>query len=136
MSRENEGWKKLAEAVIGAFNQRELPTLLGFFTRDAVLQEHPDFSPNPGTYRGWLEIANYWESYDRAWADLRVEIEELRFTADNLVALTRFRARGKVSGVPIETPVILVATVSDDKLSRIDFHLDRNKALEAAGLRE
>ena len=57
MSRENIDWQSLAESVIDAFNRRDLPALLGFFDRDAVLEEHPDFSPNPGTYQGWAAIA-------------------------------------------------------------------------------
>ena len=136
MSQENVDLKTIGASVIDAFNARDIPTLLGFFDRDAVLEEHPDFRPDPASYHGWLEIAGYWESYDRAWDDLRVEIEDMRVAGDKLLGSTRFVAHGKLSGAAIETPVYLVGTFRGDKLTHLDLHLDRATALEAAGLRE
>ena len=136
MSEENVELTALARAAVSAFNERDLPSFLSLLSRDAVLQEHPDFSPNPGTYRGWVEIANYWESFERVWNDLTVELEGLRCSDNTVVAFTRFGARGKTSDAPIETPVALVGTVEAGKFAHLDFHLDREKALEAAGLSE
>ena len=126
----------VATAVIRAFNTRDIPTLLGFFDRDAVLQEHPDFRPDPASYRGWLEIAGYWESYGRAWDALRVETDDIRVIDDKALVSTRFFARGKLSGASIETPVHLLRTFRGNKMIHLDLHLDRNKALEAVGLSE
>ena len=136
MSRENDALHTLAESILDAFNRHDVPALLGFFHRDAVLEEHSDFVPDPGTYRGWPEISAYWESYDRAWDDFHIETEELRFIGSKIFAVTRFIARGKLSGASIETPIILVGTVHRAKLIHLDLHLDRQAALEAVGLSE
>jgi len=51
------------------------------------------------------------------------------------VLLHEFR-RGKGSGVEMETDTAMVYEVRDGRVVRIQGYMDRDEALEAAGLRE
>jgi ketosteroid isomerase-like protein len=70
------------------------------------------------------------------FAEVRIEMSEFRELADGLVAIGRTCTRGKASGVETETPLALVTEVRDGKTISIRAYLDRDEALEAAGLSE
>jgi ketosteroid isomerase-like protein len=53
-----------------------------------------------------------------------------------VIAITRQRGRGASSGVATELEQIHIATLRDGEVVRLDSYLDRDKALEAVGLRE
>jgi ketosteroid isomerase-like protein len=55
---------------------------------------------------------------------------------DRVVALTRQRGRGSASGVSVELEYAQVITLREGKMVRVDVYLDRERALEAAGLTE
>ncbi len=57
-------------------------------------------------------------------------------TESGIVAFGRTRNRGKASGVETETPLALVTKIRDGKTISIRAYLDRDEALEAAGLSE
>ena len=63
-------------------------------------------------------------------------MSEFRDLGDGLVAIGRTRNRGKASGVETETPLALVTEIRDGKTISIRAYLDREEALEAAGLSE
>jgi ketosteroid isomerase-like protein len=123
------------ELWAAAFNGRDLPTLRAMFSGDALLEEQPDFSPNPATYRGWEEIARYWTTYDRTWENLRVAVEESRLVGDDLVMFCRFTAHGRLSGAPVEARIVVVPTLRDGKVARLRLFGTPQSALEAMGLR-
>jgi ketosteroid isomerase-like protein len=55
---------------------------------------------------------------------------------DRVVVTLHFKGRGKGSGVEVDARSHQVHTLRDGKLIRLDEYLDRDEALEAAGLRE
>jgi ketosteroid isomerase-like protein len=65
-----------------------------------------------------------------------VEFQEIRDLGDQLVAIGSLRTRGKESGAQTESPWGAVAEYKNGKVTRLRTYLDRNEALEAAGLRE
>jgi ketosteroid isomerase-like protein len=64
------------------------------------------------------------------------DTEDLIFVGDNVVALVRWRGRGKASGAQGEISTAMVWTVREQTITSIEFYLDRARALEAVGLRE
>jgi ketosteroid isomerase-like protein len=70
------------------------------------------------------------------FAEVRIEMSEFLDLGDGLVAIGRTRNRGKASGVETETPLALVTQIRDGKTISIRAYLDREEALEAAGLSE
>ncbi len=72
-----------------------------------------------------------------SWEDARIEVDELRAAgADRVFARFRYVTRGKDSGIPFETPMAAVYTVTESKVVRAEFFWEPAGALEAAGLSE
>ena len=80
-------------------------------------------------------LANY-ERWDEAWEGAETTLEEVIGHGDMVFVAARFHARGRASGVEVETRVYEVYTVRDGKVLRIDEYATRDEALEAAGLEE
>ena len=83
-------------------------------------------------------LANY-ERWDEAWEGAETTLEEVIGHGDRVFVAARFHARGRASGVEVETRLYEVYTVRDGKVLRIDEYEHRAEALEAleaAGLRE
>ena len=80
-------------------------------------------------------LANY-ERWDEAWEEAETTLEEVLGHGDRVFVAARFHARGRASGVEVETRLYEVYTVRDGKVLRIDEYATRDEALEAAGLEE
>jgi ketosteroid isomerase-like protein len=109
--------------------------VLPFLHPEVVLVD-PDL-PGGGTFEGHDGFLTFVRQVLDAFDDYRVEPEEfLDAGGERVVVFLRHQARGKQSGTPIELRDAHVWTIEDGKTIRIDLYLDRDKALEAAGLRE
>jgi ketosteroid isomerase-like protein len=92
--------------------------------------------PDAGTYRG--EEARRWIV---AWVDsferLTQELVKLTDAGDDRV-LAEFIQRGWTAGsdVPVELPTWSLSTLRDGELTRMELFMNRDAALEAAGLSE
>ena len=97
-------------------------------------------SDTPGLEGRWLgleEMRTAMLEYLRAMADLRIEAERIiDLGGERVLVLSRHTARGKQSGVPIESEIGDLFTLRDGKIVRYDSYWDRAEALEAAGLGE
>ena len=65
-----------------------------------------------------------------------VDCDDIRDLGDRVLALGTVRAVGKESGVEVEMPFTVLATVKDGLVTHFTDYGDREKALEAAGLEE
>jgi ketosteroid isomerase-like protein len=92
--------------------------------------------PEPGTHHG-LDgmVKGFRESWLDSWRDLRFEAEEFIVgTEGRILVLFRQTALGKSSGVATEQHGSHVWTMRDGKAIRLEVHVNRHDALEAAGL--
>ena len=80
-------------------------------------------------------LANY-ERWNEAWEGAETTVEEVIGQGDRVFLAARFQARGRGSGVEIDTRIYEVFTLRDGKVLRIDEYATRDEAIEAAGLRE
>ena len=80
-------------------------------------------------------LANY-KRWNEAWERAETTLEEVIGHGDRVFVTARFHARGRASGVEVETRLYEVYTVRDGKVLRIDEYATRDEAIEAAGLRE
>ena len=71
--------------------------------------------------------------YD-TFAEVRIEISEVRDLGHGLLAIGSTHTRGKASGVETETPLAFVTEIRDGKTISIRAYLDREEALGVAGL--
>ena len=75
-----------------------------------------------GFREAWLDWTSPFESF-------RIEVERVIDAGDRVVSLVRQIGRTKTGGVEIEASAAAVWTIRDGKLTRVEFHLDREAAL-------
>jgi ketosteroid isomerase-like protein len=86
---------------------------------------------------GQSQIEHEFEEVDlEAWEERRLEAEEFIDAGDDVVVLLHEYRRGRGSGVELEAKTAVVVAVSGGRVVRIQGYMDRDAALEAAGLRE
>jgi ketosteroid isomerase-like protein len=93
-------------------------------------------APGAGVYRGRDAVKAFGYEFVEQWQEYRLEVERLIESDDRVLVLARVRARGKGSGAPIDRFIAYLNTLRNGKLLRTQVLLDRDKALEAAGVRE
>ena len=84
---------------------------------------------------GVSEIDEAFEAEDlEAWEERRLEPEAFLDAGDEVVVLLHEYRRGRGSGIELETKTAVVIAVSGGRVVRIQGYMDRDAALEAAGL--
>jgi hypothetical protein len=71
-----------------------------------------------------------------SWKSDRIEPSELEAVGDSVIMRNIWTTRGKDSGIDFETHFYVVFSFSERTIKRIEFFLERARALEAAGLSE
>jgi ketosteroid isomerase-like protein len=96
--------------------------------------------PSPGRWTGLAAMAEAWRDFLRAWEGYRTQVEEYRqLDGERILVLTHRAGRGKTSGMDIGGMRAKGANLfhlRDGKVIRLVFYWDRERALEAVGLRE
>ena len=85
-------------------------------------------------YRGHEGIREVFGNLSGAFAEIHTEYLEIRDLGHRVVAIGHLRARGSESGALIESPFWTVTEWENGKMTRLRSYLDREEALEAAGL--
>ena len=92
--------------------------------------------PDGTTGRGWdamVKIIGEWiEAFD-GWHE---EIEELRDSGDQVVAVATQRGRSKVTGIDVETRYAVVYEIDGGRITRMTLYRTPADAFEAAGVPE
>jgi ketosteroid isomerase-like protein len=128
MSQENV---KVVREAWDAYSGGDYDRIAGFHDPHIVVVTLEDGA----AYGNNAVLANY-ERWDEAWEGAETSLEEVLGHGDRVFVAARFHARGRASGVEVETRLYEVYTVRDGKVLRIDEYATREEALEAAGLRE
>jgi ketosteroid isomerase-like protein len=90
-----------------------------------------------GVINGRRALGDYYEQWADTFDEIRAELsEDLIGAGDNVVAVTRVRARMKNSAASVEMTVAIVFTVRDGKIFSGREYGTREEALEAAGLQK
>jgi ketosteroid isomerase-like protein len=84
---------------------------------------------NPATYEGFDGFRHFEEQVGEAWAEFRMEPEEVFELDDVVVVLVRAVGKGRESGVEIEDHVAMVAEVRDGRIAVLRVEPDREAAL-------
>jgi len=132
MSRENV---VLVERLIDAFNRRDVEAFAEITTPDfewftSVMAVEGEI------FWGREGIDTYFERMRDAWEEFRGVADEVRDLGERVLWRGRLEGRGRVSGVPIDTPLDVVYDFHSGKISRMRSFLDHDEALRAAGLSE
>jgi ketosteroid isomerase-like protein len=135
MSQENvEAFKRGLEAG----NRGDVETLLEEL--DPAVEWHSALHALMGgeqtVFRGHQGVRKMLRDLNETFAEIQIEIAEIRDLGDRLVAIGRTRTRGKASGAETVTPLALVTEIKNGKTISVRAYLDPKEALEAVRLRE
>jgi len=93
----------------------------------------PEYSSARLDFTGFDGFLAAWRDWTSAFESYRIEVEEMIDAGEMVVSLVAMT--GTVAGgVDLSSPGAAVWTVVDGRLRRVEFHLDRQPALRAAGL--
>jgi ketosteroid isomerase-like protein len=88
-------------------------------------------------YRGREEVVQAFADYFAVWERMEMRAEDyIDAGGDEVVVFHHEVAKGRESGVVVESDTGTVQTVRNGKIVRVRSYMDRTAALEAAGLRE
>jgi ketosteroid isomerase-like protein len=135
MSQENvEIVRRVTDVMDAEGFEAALPVFLEAAHPDVEWREDPAW-PGSATYRGVEQVREV--ILDRMGTlDFDQQTEDLIDVDDKVLLLVRWVGRGKASGAQGEISMAMVWTVREQAITRVEFFLDRARALEAVGLRE
>jgi ketosteroid isomerase-like protein len=124
---------------VDAVNRRDPDAFIACVHPD-VVWEVSEASPFlQGIYRGRGEVREWFEEsfLEEVWESFHVEVEEITEASDGRVFLGALvTARGRGSGVETEIRGWQVCSFADGMITRRKLFVDRDEALEAAGVEE
>jgi ketosteroid isomerase-like protein len=133
MSQENvEVVRRMCEAFLAG----DVPSALAVLHADVTwhgtiggLEEQVSAHGHDEVIAGFVESLRDWERH-------RLEVEDYLDAGDRVVVLWHEVGRGKASGVDVESRTAVVYTVRGDEVVEVQGYMDRQQALDAAGLSE
>ena len=88
-------------------------------------------------YRGHEGLSDYLRAVYEAFEDYRPEVEDFLEVEDQVVTLAIEHGTGRDSGAEVRSErTAHVWTMREGKAVRLDLYLDRDRALDAVGLKE
>ena len=102
---------------------------------DPEIEVRDHDTPDQGSYRGHDGFRQWVADWESAWADYRIEVQEVLDHQDLVVVVVqRMAATGRSSGVQITRQDALVCRLGGGRVVGLDYYNDRAQALRAAGL--
>src|SRR5215210_7744520 len=86
-------------------------------------------------YRGHAGFRSWFAEASESFDELATELTEFRDLGDRVLAFGHIHARGRESGLELDPPTGWVFTLRDGALLKVEGFLDRDAAIQAAGLR-
>lgn len=131
MSQENvDRFLKGAEA----FNRNDIEAGLEIYDPDVVFETQA--AEMEGVFVGHDGIKGFIASIDDHYEDVQIHYPDVRDLGDRVLALGTMRTVGKGSGIVQETPLAILASFRDGRVTSFKDYGDKAHALQAAGLSE
>jgi ketosteroid isomerase-like protein len=77
-------------------------------------------------------IQQFFAQLDEPWETFHIDVDEYREIGEQVVCVTRLRAKGRGSGVELDQLVAMALWFRDGKLARAQSFLDTDAAIDAA----
>jgi ketosteroid isomerase-like protein len=124
----------LVRIGVDAANREDIATIIAL--------SHPDIEfvalvadVEGRTYHGYEGIRQYFVDMHDAWTESEYELEDLIDAgSDHVVALVRWRAAGRTSGILVDEPLAAVYSFRDGRAYRMVVFQSRADALQSVGL--
>jgi hypothetical protein len=135
MSQENvEAFKHATDAINRGDIEVFLPAVHPAVEFHAFMEEL--LGGEGRVYLGHAGVREFFRDFNEHFDELHWEYSDIRDLADRVLAIGTFRARGRMSGVEVETPIGVLVDYEYGLATRVLSTGDPDEALEAAGLSE
>jgi ketosteroid isomerase-like protein len=120
-----------------ATNERDFARAMRHYADDVELVVPPNSSLEVGAFKGREAVGRWFGDWFRHFRPgYEFEIEEARDLGHAVLIVASHRGYGRTSGAEVHGRTAYLYTLRNGKIARVEFDVDRSKALEAAGLRE
>jgi ketosteroid isomerase-like protein len=132
MSRENV---EIMRAAVEAMIRGDIEVALEALDPEIVWHATVGGIDEGRVYHGREEVANGFLDYFATWERIELRADEFLDAGDNrVVVLWHEIAKGRASGITVETETGSINTLRDGKIAVVRPYMDRADALRAAGL--
>lgn len=132
----SSGNVEIVRSTYEAFNHGGREEMLEFLHPEIEWDESDLPARRPGIYRGHHGIISLLEENATLWEDICIAIDDImEGDGGRVIAFIRAKGRGRNTGVDVELASAQVWTLRDGKAVHVRLYLDREEALEAAGVR-
>lgn len=120
-----------------AVNERDFERAMDLYADDVVLEVHPGFGIETGTFEGKEAVGEWFSQWFRAFdADFRFEIDEAREIGSAIYLHANYRGVGRSSGAAVHSDAAYLYEVRNGKVVRAQIFGTRDDALAAAPAHE
>jgi ketosteroid isomerase-like protein len=120
-----------------AWGRRDMDAALACAHPEIEIDWSNSMAPFGGTYTGYDGLVRFWTSLWEAWEQFRPVIEEvIELGHDRFITVNLIRARGKGSGIEVESRGAALWTMRDTKIAAVKLFQGKDEALQALGLKE
>jgi ketosteroid isomerase-like protein len=133
MSQENV---EIVRRGFDAYNRRDVDGFLAYLDQEFELHSAIIGGADATVYRGHDGVRRWLADSDAGFDELTVDPSEFRDLGDRVLMLGRIRARGRKSGLKLDSTTGWVCTIRGGKIAEARGFLNPAEALEAAGLAE
>ena len=119
-----------------AWNRRDIAAVVQILDPEIEWRGYTHI-PESGVLEGREQVRMWLERFLEAWEELEIQVTDLIDAGDQTIALVRFRALGRESGVRVDGGTDAhVWTVRDGKAVAVTLYQGTHEAFEAAGLQK
>jgi ketosteroid isomerase-like protein len=120
-----------------AFNRRDRDAMLAYYHPDVELRDLQHAPDAPERLFGIDAMSAYWAQWDDAFDDFTADIEEYLDAGTFVLTATRWRGKGRDSGLEIDLRAVEVFEFADGKIARLTSgYSNKDEALKAVGMGE
>lgn len=130
----SDGKVERLRAVIEAVNRRDPEALAMHLAPNVEIVPIRAALEGNTAYVGRDAAAEWLAALDDSWDSMTASAEQFRDVGDCVLAVGRFRGRGRGSGVPFDVEAAAVARFRDDLIEHLLITMDLAKAIDAAGV--
>jgi ketosteroid isomerase-like protein len=131
----NRGNVEVVRGILAQWAQGNLGAAVGHFDTHVVYVVDPGF-PESGVTVGPHGVRDFMLRFLAQWENYAIEPRGVQTAGDTVMAQVVQHGKGKTSGVDIDGEAFFLFTFRGAKIVRMEILLDREEALEAAGLVE
>ena len=126
---------EIVRRTVDAYPSGDVEAVLADYDPEVVF-DVSSARPEGGVFWGREGVEEGIQAWVGRWAEYRFEVEDIIDAGDRVLMIIREFGRGEGSGVEVNQHTFWVQTMRNGKIVRAKLFVDRDQALEAAGLRE